>query len=406
MSGRSWLDLFPQPDIEMLKRSFFTEITPLPKHTARDLAIGFLHDHAQMIELNPLVLRHGQTTAPKNATPDELEFMKWYEMTDEIQYIPGTSVRSEVTYKGGFYNIPHGLQTHVFAPGGVDIRAKWSVGGNMPGEPREAYELGVDKPSDGLYLREDVDLRCNVFLANFVKRNLKKSHAVLVDRLLKKAEVNSAEKERASMQLDRLGTQSERILPTSRSMQDLSPSSTNSMPLSGTSTPPGPPRRSGTHCTCTGRKHQIACPYYSRLYMPPSLHVSQAPYPTPPRPSSTTGVSPQSWHTTPTDNYPRTAHPAPVMIQQHFAEYGVAAPAATPMSVNFSSSEVLPEVVWSDRSASDDLYTETLTKWTSTGSRSSHADPQTSHVIEGGFEDDEESAKQYYEYQARRTEME
>lgn len=58
----------------------------------------------------------------------------------------------------------------------------------MPGEPREARELGVDTPRDGLYLREEVDMRCNIMMTGFVKKNLKNAHKVLVDRLLKKVE--------------------------------------------------------------------------------------------------------------------------------------------------------------------------------------------------------------------------
>ena len=63
-------------------------------------------------------------------------------------------------------------------------QGKWSVGGNEPGEEREPAEIGVQKPRDGLYIREDVSLKCNVLLTSFVKKNLKKSHGVLVQRLV------------------------------------------------------------------------------------------------------------------------------------------------------------------------------------------------------------------------------
>jgi hypothetical protein len=183
----------------MSKRSVFTHITPLPPDISRRTAVAFLHDHKEMIEMNPLVLRHTTCTPPSNADQDEMRNMTWYEITDEIQYIPGTAVKGEASYKAGFYNLPKGLQTHVFAPGGVDIHGKWSVGGNMPNEPRESLELGISKPLDGLYIREDVDLRCNVFIANFVKRNLKKSHSTATQKLIKRAR----EMERQNPQLRR-----------------------------------------------------------------------------------------------------------------------------------------------------------------------------------------------------------
>ncbi len=60
----------------------------------------------------------------------------------------------------------------------------------MPGEPRQVMELGLKgAPRDGLYLREDCDLRCNFAMVPYVKRQLKKSHEVLVERLLSKGEV-------------------------------------------------------------------------------------------------------------------------------------------------------------------------------------------------------------------------
>lgn len=44
-------------------------------------------------------------------------------------------VTGKVQYNASFYDLPYGLQTHVYAPLGLDIRGKWSVGGNIAGEP-------------------------------------------------------------------------------------------------------------------------------------------------------------------------------------------------------------------------------------------------------------------------------
>lgn len=170
----------------MFRRSAITNITPLPPHITRETAVSQLHDHHAMIELNPLVLRHEPTSPPPHATPDEAALGDWYSITDEITYLPG--VKSEVTYSACFYNLPTGIQTHVFAPASVDIKSKWSVGGNEPGEAREPAELGVDKPREGLYIKEELNLGCYFFLASFVKKNLKKSHLVVVDKIIERAE--------------------------------------------------------------------------------------------------------------------------------------------------------------------------------------------------------------------------
>lgn len=44
-------------------------------------------------------------------------------------------------------------------------------------------------PKDGLYLREDIDLRCNFLTTSFVKKNLKRAHGTLVARLVEMARV-------------------------------------------------------------------------------------------------------------------------------------------------------------------------------------------------------------------------
>lgn len=59
-------------------------------------------------------------------------------------------------------------------------------------------ELGLKVPPTGLYLREDVDMRCNVIMASFVKKTLKRSHAALVERLKIKAEIASSNISRSS----------------------------------------------------------------------------------------------------------------------------------------------------------------------------------------------------------------
>lgn len=173
----------------MSKRSIFTTVTPLPSYITRQTVIETLQRHSEMIELNPLVINYTRCKPPGYAPPDEFH-CKWYLLTDKVHYLPGGLVSGNVSYKACFHDLPHGLQTHVYAPTGLDIKEKWSVGGNMPGEPRETMELGLPNvPREGLYLREDVDMRCNILATSFVKRTLKKAHGVLVDRLVGKADL-------------------------------------------------------------------------------------------------------------------------------------------------------------------------------------------------------------------------
>lgn len=169
----------------MSKRTTFTSITPLPASISRQTALAFLQNHLEMIDLNPLVKERHRIQPPAHASADERNCV-WYSLTDEISYLPGAS--SAVSYTCAFHDLPGvGLQTHCYAPMGLDIRDRWSVGGTALGEPQQPRELGLDLPAQGLYLREDVDIRCNVLMTAFVKKTLKKSHGALVVKLAEKA---------------------------------------------------------------------------------------------------------------------------------------------------------------------------------------------------------------------------
>ncbi|KAL2189711.1 hypothetical protein L209DRAFT_653367, partial [Thermothelomyces heterothallicus CBS 203.75] len=172
----------------MSKRTVFTTVTPLPAGISRQIVLDFLHDHQEMIDLNPLVKERHPIPPPSHASADEYR-CQWYSLTDKISYFPG--VAGDVTYTCAFNDLPTGLETHCYAPAGLTIREKWTVRGSLPGEPPQPVEPGLQVPQTGLYLREDVDMRCNVVMTGFVKKTLKKSHAALAERLKIKAEIAS-----------------------------------------------------------------------------------------------------------------------------------------------------------------------------------------------------------------------
>ncbi|KAI1377602.1 hypothetical protein F4677DRAFT_444194 [Hypoxylon crocopeplum] len=174
----------------MSKKSTFTTISPLPPGITREVVIDFLHNHVEMIDLNPLVIERHPIQPPPHAPPEEQRCV-WWSMTDKISYLPGGVVSGDITYSAAFNDLPNGVQTHCYAPMGTDIRERWSLNGSLPGEPLEPVELGINAPRQGLYLREDVELRCNFVMSSFVKKTLKKAHGTLVERLLQKSRVAS-----------------------------------------------------------------------------------------------------------------------------------------------------------------------------------------------------------------------
>ncbi|MCJ1397236.1 hypothetical protein MMC11_000428 [Xylographa trunciseda] len=175
----------------MSKRSLFTTVTPIPPGITRECIMSFLYTHTEMIDLNPLAIERHPIRAPPHASAEEAH-CQWYSITDKVQYIPGGVASGKVTYTGCFHNLPTGIQTHCFAPMGLNIKSKWSLGGSLPGEPKVVQELGVGIPKDGLWLREDVDMKCNVLMISFVKRTFRKAHLTLVDRLVEKAHILEA----------------------------------------------------------------------------------------------------------------------------------------------------------------------------------------------------------------------
>lgn len=163
----------------MSKRTSFTTTTPLPPAITRRTALAYLHDHLAMIDLNPLVQsRYHLLSPPAHAPASELQ-SAWYSITDRLA--PG--LPSPVSYTASFRNTPDGLQTHVYAPMGLEVRGQWTVRGSG-----DIGRAAPEAPESGLYIREDVELKSNVLVAGFVKKTLKRAHAGLVEKMVADAE--------------------------------------------------------------------------------------------------------------------------------------------------------------------------------------------------------------------------
>ncbi|OAQ63642.1 hypothetical protein VFPPC_14643 [Pochonia chlamydosporia 170] len=223
------------------KKEAFTVITPIPGFIPRQLALDILHSHSEVITLNPLVLDHKPIPAPRNAASDEF-YSTWYEITQRIQFVPGMGNigSGKITFNGCFHDMPWGLQTHIYAPFNIDMRSKYQIGGNQPGvEAPEQREIGLGAPADGLYLREDIEIKCNITMVSFVKSQAKAANKEMVQRIVKKAELLDAGVLKAMMEDGKLKT----INPNDRSKLDRtstighSPSPSIGSPQMGTQQP-------------------------------------------------------------------------------------------------------------------------------------------------------------------------
>ena len=176
----------------MSKRTQFTTVTSLPAGITRETVLETLHNHLEMIDLNPLVTERHPIRPPPEADPEEFH-AQWYSVTDKVNYLPGGLYSGAVSFNCCFHDLPNGLQTHIYAPMGLDMRGRWTLGGTLPGEPRQPVELGVGIPKTGLYLREDVNMKVNIVMSKFVKGTTKKTHLKLVQRMVEKAHLMEAE---------------------------------------------------------------------------------------------------------------------------------------------------------------------------------------------------------------------
>ncbi|KAJ8110482.1 hypothetical protein OPT61_g6687 [Boeremia exigua] len=172
----------------MPKTAVFTTTTPLPAGITRKSVLDMYKDHLAMIDLNPLVVERYKCKPPTYAPTSEY-YAAWYTITDKVSYLPGGLATGSVSYHAVFHDFPDCLETHVYAPLGLDIRAKWSVGGWLPGEPRELADSTAVAPRTGLYIREEVKMTCSSLLLGFVKKTFKDSHSSLVEKLVERAHV-------------------------------------------------------------------------------------------------------------------------------------------------------------------------------------------------------------------------
>jgi hypothetical protein len=171
----------------MGKQVSYTVITVLDPKIPRQLAIDLLHSHEEVIRLNPLVTDVRTIETPQNASTDEF-FAQWYEITERITFLPG--FKKTLKFKVCWYDQPWGVQTHSLMGALFDLRCSYKIGGNQPGEPREPAELGVNKPTDGLYLREDINIELFIpGTAGFVKKEMQNSSATMISRMKRKAEL-------------------------------------------------------------------------------------------------------------------------------------------------------------------------------------------------------------------------
>ncbi|KAJ6086121.1 hypothetical protein N7486_010402 [Penicillium sp. IBT 16267x] len=259
----------------MEKKEFYTKITPLPPNIPRQLALDILHSHSEIITLNPLVLSHHPIKAPRNASADEY-YSTWYEICQRVQYVPGLGKMGsgKICFKGCFENHPWGVKTHTYPPMGINLLSEFHIAGTQFNELDQESESESQpdleqripgKPAKGLYLLEEVEIKCNITLMSFVKSQLKAASKVLVDRLIKKAELLDAGVLQALFEDGKLRTfnPADRTQSPVHMQAQMSPTSQAQTSPTLSHSPTGPSRWGSV--SSTGRVNSVA-PSYRTSY--------------------------------------------------------------------------------------------------------------------------------------------
>ncbi|KKA30341.1 hypothetical protein TD95_002256 [Thielaviopsis punctulata] len=163
----------------MSKRTTFTTITPVPEGVSRSAVLSLLHSYDEMLRINPLVVSHTRISPPSFCPPEERDCV-WFQLRDKISHLPGGKIVGDIAYTAAVRSTENGMTSHIYAHMGVDIRSTWTLGGRRAGE---AGNPVVDEQMPGLYLREDIEVRCNALMTGFITKNLNKSHAAITQRL-------------------------------------------------------------------------------------------------------------------------------------------------------------------------------------------------------------------------------
>lgn len=196
----------------------YASATPLPGNFSVDTAIGLLHDFETIIKLSPdcrgckpiAPPKNGQSKTNGGANGKE---MSYYEVEDELPFIPKRLWSGGVKYNAEFLRVQDGCDIIVHAPGGFTSTNHWRLlretapistlnnvdtdgrPSTIPEEERNAAlsrsetkdSRHADTQSGGLYVQIISDASCPRLYAGYVKGFLKNSHAqqqhAFVDRL-------------------------------------------------------------------------------------------------------------------------------------------------------------------------------------------------------------------------------
>lgn len=166
--------------------------SPIPPNVSIETGLELLHDFDFVVRLSPDCRGCKSIDPPKNATsPEGTQF---YEVSDDLPFIPKRLWSGGVNYRADFLPLPDGCDITVYAPGGFTSVNHWRLlretipeGGEAKLERVQSKDLlHADDLGSGWYVQIVSDAKVNRTFAGFVKGFLKNSHQQLQQGFIEK----------------------------------------------------------------------------------------------------------------------------------------------------------------------------------------------------------------------------
>jgi len=193
--------------------------TPLPPTVSINSALDLLHSFETVNSLNPDVRGQRPIPPPTNgakkptATPapgsHQLGQTQYFEVEDDLPFIPKKLWSGGVKYQADFLPLQEGCDITIHAPGGFTSINHWRLvhqedrttdvipedGADDPNNLdriRSKSMLHADRTGGGQWFVQIIsDAKCNRTFANFVKGFLRNSHTQLENAFVEKAKESS-----------------------------------------------------------------------------------------------------------------------------------------------------------------------------------------------------------------------
>lgn len=218
----------------------YASATALPAKLSLNEAISTLHSFQTVIKLSPDCRSCKQIPPPKNSSPSTkgpppARPVSYYEVEDDLPFIPKRLWSGGVHYNAAFVPVSDGCNITVHAPGGFTstnhrrllreiapltptLQHPSNLTNNEVPETMPADELNAalvrvqtkdllhaetESNGAGWYVEIISDARCPRMYAGFVKGVLKNSHAQLQRAFIERLKVDTAQRQIATSKLER-----------------------------------------------------------------------------------------------------------------------------------------------------------------------------------------------------------